>query len=114
MSLIEYPFQANLLEILDGPVQNHQENSSVINPLEQLFFDTDVQENHANHSHRLAIPPLTVIDRNGLRIIFTFERNEDTLTIHSKATNSTSYPMMNFVFKAAVPKVRTRERLIVK
>lgn len=62
-----------------------------------------------SHSLRLAISPMTVIDRNGLRIIFTFERDENILTIHSKATNSTPYPMMNFVFKAAVPKVRARE-----
>ncbi len=53
----------------------------------------------------LVIPPMTAIDKNGLRIIFTFERDDTTLTIHSKATNSTQYSITNFVFKAAVPKV---------
>jgi hypothetical protein len=49
---------------------------------------------------------MTAIDKNGLRIIFTFERENTTLTIHSKATNSTPYPITNFLFKAAVPKVK--------
>ncbi len=48
---------------------------------------------------------MTAIDKNGLRILFTFERENTTLIIHSTVTNSTSYPMTNFVFKAAVPKV---------
>ena len=48
---------------------------------------------------------MTAIDRNGLRIVFTFEREDKILTIHSKATNSTQYPITNFVLKAAVPKV---------
>jgi hypothetical protein len=49
---------------------------------------------------------MTAINKNGLRIIFTFERDNTTLTIHSKLTNSTPYPMTNFIFKAAVPKVK--------
>jgi hypothetical protein len=49
---------------------------------------------------------MTAIDKNGLRIIFTFERENTTLTIHSKATNSTPFPITNFLFKAAVPKVK--------
>ena len=61
---------------------------------------------HFSDDEYLAIPSMTVIDRNGLQIVFTFERDEHLLTIHSKATNSTSYPMTNFTFKAAVPKVR--------
>jgi hypothetical protein len=49
---------------------------------------------------------MTVIDKNGLRIIFTFERDDTALTIHSKATNSTQHSITNFLFKAAVPKVK--------
>jgi len=48
---------------------------------------------------------MTALDKNGLRILFTFERENTTLTIHSKITNSTSFSMTNFLFKAAVPKV---------
>jgi len=51
---------------------------------------------------------MTAIDKNGLRIIFTFERENTMLTIHSKAINSTQYPITNFVFKAAVPKVKNK------
>jgi hypothetical protein len=49
---------------------------------------------------------MTAVDKNGLRIIFTFERENTILTIHSTATNSSPYPIINFIFKAAVPKVK--------
>lgn len=49
---------------------------------------------------------MTAFDKNGLRLIFTFQRENTTLIIHSTATNSTSYPITNFIFKAAVPKVK--------
>jgi hypothetical protein len=51
---------------------------------------------------------MTAIDKNGLRIVFTFERENTILTIHSKTTNSTPYPMTNYIFKAAVPKVKIK------
>ena len=49
---------------------------------------------------------MTVIDKNGLRISFHFERQDSILLIHLQATNSTQIPITNFVFKAAVPKVK--------
>lgn len=52
------------------------------------------------------MPPMVALDRNGLRIVFSFERTGTLLTIHSKATNATEHPMTNFVLKAAVPKVK--------
>jgi hypothetical protein len=48
---------------------------------------------------------MTVIEKNGLRIIFTFERQDPILLIHLQATNSTQKAITNFLFKAAVPKV---------
>jgi hypothetical protein len=48
---------------------------------------------------------MTVIDKNGLHIIFQFEKQNQILLIHLQATNSTQIPITNFVFKAAVPKV---------
>jgi len=98
----------DLLKMLDEPVQTngdilgtiHQQNPSPLNPLEDLLFGNSVQH---NYSHNV-IPPMTAIDRNGLRIIFTFERENTTLIINSKVTNSTPYPITNFIFKAAVPK----------
>jgi AP-1 complex subunit gamma-1 len=97
----------NLLKILDEPIQTNGDFPGIINhthqlnPLEELFFGTELPE---NHSTNLAIPPMTAVDKNGLRIIFTFERENTILTIHSTATNSSPYPIINFIFKAAVPK----------
>jgi hypothetical protein len=94
----------DLLSILDAPVQtNGHIHNNQLNPLEDLLFGSDIQTNHSN-----VIPPMTVIDKNGLRIIFTFERENTILTIHSKATNSTPYPITNYIFKAAVPKVKIK------
>jgi hypothetical protein len=124
-------FQVDLLKILDEPVQtngdlpittNHTHQQSTFNPLEDLLFGTGLPENHSTngkpHSSRnsifhingflAAIPPMTAFDKNGLRIIFTFERENTTLTIHSKVTNSSPYPITNFLFKAAVPKVNEK------
>ena len=52
-----------------------------------------------------ALPTMTVLDKNGLRIIFNFERDGSILMIHLEATNSTPSTITNFIFKAAVPKV---------
>lgn len=54
---------------------------------------------------------MTAYNKNGLKIEFTFERanpnpNIAVITIH--ASNSTEADMTEFVFQAAVPKVRRR------
>ena len=59
----------------------------------------------------LGIPPMTAYNKNGLKIEFTFERsnpnpNIAVITIH--ASNTTEADMTEFVFQAAVPKVRNR------
>jgi hypothetical protein len=51
---------------------------------------------------------MKVLDKDGLRIIFQFEKQDHFLLIHLQATNSTQTPITNFVFKAAVPKVKTK------
>ena len=48
---------------------------------------------------------MTAFEKKGLRILFTFEKQDSTLFIHLQASNSTSSPITNFTFKAAVPKV---------
>ncbi|CAF4416680.1 unnamed protein product, partial [Adineta steineri] len=96
----------NLLDILGDPIQtksntlNPNHSSSSFNPLEDVFFDTDIPTNPTTKT----IPSMTAIDKNGIRMIFTFERDNTTLTINSKITNSTQYSITNFIFKAAVPK----------
>lgn len=55
-----------------------------------------------------SIPPITSYDKNGLKIEFTFERSlndQHTLLITMVAHNSTTSPMDEFLFQAAVPKV---------
>lgn len=52
---------------------------------------------------------MTAYNKNGLKIDFTFERanpnpNVAVITIH--ASNTTEADMTDFVFQAAVPKVR--------
>ncbi len=56
---------------------------------------------------------MTAINRNGLQILFTFERDNAILTIYSKVTNSMPYPISNFIFKAAVPKVKEDIYLLI-
>ncbi|CAF4201744.1 unnamed protein product [Rotaria socialis] len=98
----------NLLELLDEPIQTngslypHEQQptlSSTLDPLNDFIFGNDLSNTHSS-----IIPPMIALDRNGLRILFTFERDGTILTIHSKTTNSTQYPITNFIFKAAVPK----------
>jgi AP-1 complex subunit gamma-1 len=59
-----------------------------------------------------SIPPMNVMDKNGLHISFHFERQDKILIIHLQATNSTQIPITNFVFKAAVPKVIQNDILL--
>ena len=51
---------------------------------------------------------MTAFDKNGIRIIFNFERNpldQSQVTISLTATNQTPDVIEEFVFQAAVPKV---------
>ncbi|CAF3373341.1 unnamed protein product [Rotaria sp. Silwood1] len=104
----------DLLKFLDEPLQTNgsihpheqqQQKPLSSNPLTDLTFGDDISHNHSNN----IIPPMIALDKNGLRIVFTFEREDTILTIHSKATNTTRYPITNFIFKAAVPKTFTIE-----
>ncbi|CAF1019252.1 unnamed protein product [Adineta ricciae] len=78
--------EANIFDILNDPIQTNGN-----------LFDLDGD----NHN---TIPAMIALDKNGLSLTFTFERQDTTLTITSTATNSTPYNITNFVFKAAVPK----------
>ena len=54
-------------------------------------------------------PPITAFENNGLKINFTFEKvpgnPSNVVSIMVTATNSLAFPMTDFVFQAAVPKV---------
>ncbi|XP_041376588.1 AP-1 complex subunit gamma-1-like isoform X2 [Gigantopelta aegis] len=54
-----------------------------------------------------AFPPMDAFNKNGLRLQFTCEREDgkpEATIINMKATNSTTLPISDFVFQAAVPK----------
>lgn len=54
-----------------------------------------------------SIPPLTAFEKNGLKIVFHFEKStENQLTISLIANNNTESVIEDFLFQAAVPKVR--------
>ncbi|UJR16061.1 hypothetical protein I4U23_002974 [Adineta vaga] len=107
--------EVDILKMLDEPIQtngndmlglNHhydqqqQTSLSSVNPSENFLFDFGTPTNHVYNT----IPPMVAFDKNGLRLTFTFDREDTKLTIHSKATNSSSHSITNFTFKAAVPK----------
>lgn len=120
--------KVDLLKLLDEPVQTngtthqHEQQASIFTTPDLLAEFNDVPNNHVQPSKflfgkmtlffyinfwlLLDMPPMVALDRNGLRIVFSFERTGTLLTIHSKATNATEHPMTNFVLKAAVPKVK--------
>lgn len=57
----------------------------------------------------LGFPPITAFEKNGLKITFAFEKvpgnPSNVVSIMVTATNSLAFPMTDFVFQAAVPKV---------
>ena len=53
---------------------------------------------------------MNIMNKNGLNLTFNFEKQNEVLLIHLQATNSTSIPINNFIFKAAVPKVSRQLR----
>lgn len=62
-------------------------------------------------SHESTIPDITAFEKNGLKIVFSFSRpnaaaNPAIVSITLKASNFNQAPISDFVFQAAVPKVR--------
>lgn len=56
----------------------------------------------------LGIPPITAFEKNGLKIIFEFDKPPDNphmIIINLVATNHSLAPIQDFLFQAAVPKV---------
>ena len=52
---------------------------------------------------------MTVFEKSGLKIDFSFERVDPTnVSITMRATNAQPSPFTDFVFQAAVPKVGRR------
>lgn len=55
------------------------------------------------------IPSITAFEKNGLKIVFEFDKSPDNpqmIIINLIATNNSLAPIQDFLFQAAVPKVR--------
>lgn len=64
----------------------------------------------AEKSNERALNTMTAVEKNGLKIVFSFEKNSDSnspITIHLEATNQNSSSISEFLFQAAVPKVKS-------
>lgn len=62
--------------------------------------------------HDAGIPPMTVFEKDGLKLDFAFEKepsSPQTAVIHLTAINLSSCPMTDFLFQAAVPKVSVEQ-----
>ncbi|CAF0776407.1 unnamed protein product [Didymodactylos carnosus] len=86
-----------------------------ITPPDEFLFGsalstTNVTNNPTNLKSS-TIPNMNAIDKNGLRVVFSFERHAINLIINLEASNLTSSIMKNFVFKAAVLKTFNLELL---
>ncbi|CAF4145058.1 unnamed protein product [Rotaria socialis] len=99
----------NIFDVLSSPIEQPILSS---NPIDDIFGN-NLLNNQTTSSNGInsSIPQMTAIDKNGLRIIFQFERKDKNLFIYLQATNSAKIPITNFVFKAAVPKTFNLELL---
>lgn len=63
-----------------------------------------------NEESKHATAEMIALNKNGLRIAFTFDKSsgssDHSVTINMKASNNLPFPMTDFLFQAAVPKVR--------
>ncbi|CAF3503997.1 unnamed protein product [Adineta steineri] len=98
----------NIFDLLNSDEQQINTSST---PLEDILFDDNLPKSQSNNNFTSSIPPMNVIDKNGLCITFQFEKQDQLLLIHLQATNSTQTPIKNFTFKAAVPKTFSLELL---
>ncbi|XP_059176379.1 AP-1 complex subunit gamma-1-like [Physella acuta] len=88
------------------PVHNNTVLSPVSNNLLDGFMQPATQPN-ALVNGTSALPVVTAFNKDGLLIEFNCQKanNDATKTvINMKATNSSPFPMLDFVFQAAVPK----------
>ncbi|XP_054722181.1 AP-1 complex subunit gamma-1-like [Uloborus diversus] len=98
--------EPNLLDLLGGLELEPQVQSSYPPPPPptNILLDKYV----ASQSNTKSIAPITAFDKNGLKIMFEFEKPSDNpqmIIINLIATNHSLAPINDFLFQAAVPKV---------
>lgn len=95
-------------ELKDSSLSNNnQKVKSILN--DDLFSEIrNLDQNNLVKSNKSNLNTLVAIEKNGLKIVFNFEKNKDSnspITIHLEATNQNSSNISDFLFQAAVPKV---------
>ena len=89
---------------VDTPEFDSQEMERLKQQLQQIKMKYETSASKINTNN----VEIVAFQKNGLKIIFDVSKqaNEPNVTlINAKFSNSLSYPMQNFDFKAAVPKV---------
>lgn len=93
----------NLLDdMLGGPLQapiiSNGMPPPTANGLGNMLFDPTPKD--------AKFPEITAFEKNGLKVVFSFERNpgEAVLTVNVKTMNSNPFDISNYVFQAALPK----------
>lgn len=62
------------------------------------------------------VPSITALNKSGLKILFTWEKSKeqlDTVNMTMTAYNSLSSTMTDFLFQAAVPRVKYTKNLFI-
>lgn len=99
-----------LNDLFGGPEANKTSNNQTSKPIlnEDLFSDIRNLDQTTSKPVKLTLNTITALEKNGLKIVFNFEKNADPsspITIHLEATNQNSTNISEFLFQAAVPKV---------
>jgi len=95
-------FGSNKLK-LNNSTTNQINNKSILN--DDLF--SDIRTLDQSVVTKSVLSTITAVEKNGLKIVFNFEKNQDQtapITIHLEATNQNSSNISDFLFQAAVPK----------
>ncbi|KFM71030.1 AP-1 complex subunit gamma-1, partial [Stegodyphus mimosarum] len=94
----------DLLDLLGGLELEPQIQSSYTPSAPNILLDRYV----GSQQSAKGIPPITAFEKNGLKIIFEFDKppdNPQMIIINLIATNYSLVPIHDFLFQAAVPKV---------
>jgi AP-1 complex subunit gamma-1 len=90
-----------------GPSSHPVKTDGNLGAVDLLDLLGDLEPNGLPVINNAALPVVTAFNKNGLVIDFFCQRannDESKTVINMKATNSSPFPMLDFVFQAAVPK----------
>ncbi|XP_055929847.1 AP-1 complex subunit gamma-1-like isoform X2 [Argiope bruennichi] len=96
--------EPNLLDLLGGLELNDQNQSTLPSSTQNILLERYL----TSQPEPEGIPPVTAFEKNGLRIVFEFEKppdNPEMIIINLVATNLSVSPINDFLLQAAVPKV---------